>query len=270
MPDQREAQLAYSDLQPEMRDEQGRRRKARKILHVLHHFLGRDDLTGLRVLDIGSSTGFIADECRRDGALVVGSDIDQPGLSLARDKFGNDVLFACADGARLPLADASVDIVIFNHVYEHVVDADAVMDEIRRVLKPEGVGYFGFANKLGVVEPHYKLPFLSYLPAGTADRYVRAFGRADSYYERFRTRGGLRYMAHGLHIWDYTYTVLAEPGRFGAEDQVRPWMARIPERVRRAATPLIPTFLWVGSPSSSISPRGPECVVPPVTVPSHR
>ena len=32
-----------------------------------------------------------------------------------------------ASGDDLPLPDASLDVVVFNHIYEHVVDADAVM-----------------------------------------------------------------------------------------------------------------------------------------------
>ena len=65
--------------------------------------------------------------------------------------------------------------MVLNHIYEHVVDPDAVLREIRRVLAPDGVVYLGLANRLGVVEPHYRLPFLSWLPHGPlADRYVRA------------------------------------------------------------------------------------------------
>jgi 2-polyprenyl-3-methyl-5-hydroxy-6-metoxy-1,4-benzoquinol methylase len=56
------------------------------------------DLTGLRVLDLGCSTGFISDELYRAGATVTGVDIDEPGLARA-----------------------------FTHIYEHVVDPDAVL-----------------------------------------------------------------------------------------------------------------------------------------------
>ena len=103
---------------------------------------------------------------------------------------------------RSPCAQ-SVDIVIFNHIYEHVVDADAVMADIRRVLRPDGVVYLGLGNRLGIMEPHYKLPFLSWLPKRIAHRYVRSTGRASNYYETFRTRRGLRKMCAGLRIWDY-------------------------------------------------------------------
>jgi hypothetical protein len=68
------------------------------------------------------------------------------------------------------------------------------------VLADDGALYLGLGNKYGIMEPHYKLPLLSYLPAGMADRYIKASGRAGQYYERFRGRSGLRRMLVGFHI----------------------------------------------------------------------
>jgi len=73
----RQPQLAYSELQTEMQNEEGRRQKARKIVLVTQHFLGRDDLAGVRALDIGCSTGFTAEELSLAGADVTGIDIDE-------------------------------------------------------------------------------------------------------------------------------------------------------------------------------------------------
>ncbi len=39
---------------------------------------------------------------------------------------------------KIPLPDASVDVALFNQVLEHVVDPDASLREIHRVLKPGG------------------------------------------------------------------------------------------------------------------------------------
>jgi ubiquinone/menaquinone biosynthesis C-methylase UbiE len=264
----RAPQLAYSELQSEMLDEAGRRMKAAKILAVLKHFLGRDDLSGLVALDIGCSTGFIADELSRAGATVTGLDIDEPGLERARTRFGSAISFVNAGGESIPKPDQSVDVVVFNHIYEHVVDADAVMNDIRRVLKPDGVVYLGLGNRLGIVEPHYKLPFLSWLPKPAADRYIRAAGKADSYYESFRTRPNLRRMCRGLNVWDYTYTVLSQSEDFAANDMVPHRLASAPPALWKALTPIIPTFIWVGTPGAS-RPAGPPTTVPPSRVPTR-
>jgi ubiquinone/menaquinone biosynthesis C-methylase UbiE len=199
---ERQPQLAYSESQLLMHDESGRRTKAQKMIRVLTHFLGVESLEGLTAVDLGCSTGFIADELRRAGAAVIGVDIDAPGLAAARARFPAGIAWALADGVALPLQDASVDLVVFSQIYEHVVDPDAVVAEIRRVLKPGGAAYLGLGNRLTLVEPHVRLPLASWLPPKLADRYVRATRRGDRYHERFRTKPGLRRLVHGLHVWD--------------------------------------------------------------------
>lgn len=260
---QRTAQLAYSEQMAAMRDEDTRRRKAAKILAVLRHVLGRASLDGLDVVDVGCSQGFIADELAdAEAAATYGVDIDVPGLAVAQSRFGSRVRFVCAAGESLPFADASVDVAVFNHIYEHVVDPDAVLADIKRVLRPRGVLYLGLGNRLGVVEPHYRLPFLSYLPRGAADRYVRAFGRADSYYEQYRTRPGLRKLMAGWHVLDYTLPVLAAPHAFADDGLVPGPVTKLPEAALAAMLPLLPTYLWVASPSPLVA-RGPALRVGP-------
>jgi SAM-dependent methyltransferase len=264
-PEKRSQQLAYSEQQVLMLDEQSRRPKARKMLSVLQHFLGRASLEGLTILDVGCSSGIVDDELRRSGARVLGIDIDVPGLAKAGERFGDVVSFLCADSERMPLADDSVDVVICNHVYEHVLDPVALFAELRRVLRPDGVAYLGLGNRLGIVEPHYKLPFLSWLPRPLAHRYVRAFGRAEHYHESFSTLSGLRRLTEGFSAWDYTYAVLADPVTFSAGDVVPTWTARIPQAALRAARPLVPTYIWVAT-LTPTHPRGPRLPVPPTRV----
>lgn len=247
-----------------MLDEAGRRQKARKIVAILSHFLGRDDLSGLLAADVGCSTGFLADELHQTGATVIGCDIDVPGLARASSRFGDRVAFVCADGQQAPFPDGAFDVLIFNHIYEHVVDADAVVAELHRILAPDGVVYFGLGNKYGILEPHYRLPFLSYLPPAAADRYVRLLRRAPEYYERHRSRRELAAMTRAFHVWDYTYTVLADPERFAADD-VPALLSRTPTRLLRALQPIMPTFLWVGA-KSPRAPRGPAVRSSPTPV----
>ncbi|WP_308170099.1 class I SAM-dependent methyltransferase [Acrocarpospora catenulata] len=274
---ERAAQLEYSEFQSAMLDEAKRRRKAAKIIAVLAHFLGRDGdrpLDGLTVADVGCSAGFIADELAGAGAArTFGVDIDVPGLRKAATRFGERVAFVCADGTTLPFPDNSVDVLVFNHIYEHVVDPDSVIRDMRRVLTEDGVLYLGLGNRLGIMEPHYKLPFLSYLPPGPADRYVRAFGRADHYYERFRTRGGLRRMLRDFHVWDYTFPVLASPERFAGGElfpgavgrAAKATLERTPRPVLTGLLPIVPTYLWVAT-KTPRRPLGPALPQPPEAV----
>ena len=122
--------------------------------------------------------------------------------------------------------------------------------------------YLGLGNRLGIIEPHYKLPFLSYLPQRAADRYVRTFGRADHYYEQYRTRPGLRKMLADWHVLDYTLPVLAAPAASPTTARSRARSPRLPEPALAAMLPLLPTYLWVASPSP-LRARGPELRVAP-------
>lgn len=258
----RQPQLAYSQLQTEMQNEDGRRQKAKKIVLVSEHFLGSDDLAGVRALDIGCSTGFVSDELSLAGADVTGIDIDEPGLAKATARFGDRISFVKAAGDDIPFPDDSFDLVVLNHIYEHVVDPDAIMSEIRRVLRPDGIVYMGLVNKFGLIEPHYNLPFLSWVPKSLAHRYIRATGRADTYYETFKTRSGLLRMCQGLTVWDYTYTVLTDSKRFNAQDVVPGPLASLPGAAWKLITPVIPTFVWVGTPGTR-RPAGPLTTVEP-------
>jgi ubiquinone/menaquinone biosynthesis C-methylase UbiE len=248
-----------------MLDEQGRKAKADKIASVIRHFLGVSDLKGLSVLDVGCSGGIIANALSENGADVVGMDIDVPGLAKAQRSYGDVVSFVCADSSHMPIASQSVDVVICNHIYEHVVDPHALVREMTRVVKPSGMLYLGLGNRLGVMEPHYRLPFLSWLPRGLAHRYVRASGRADEYHEAFMTRAGLQRLFGGLHVWDYSYSVLAEPEVFAAGDVVRGLAARMPYPALRALRPILPTFIWVAT-TTPVRPAGAQLARPPAPV----
>ena len=240
-----------------MLDEAKRRTKARKLISVIEHALGRDDLAGLRALDVGCSTGFIAAELAAAGARTSGVDIDEPGVSRARARFGREVDFRVARGDALPFADGSMDVVVLNHIYEHVVDPDAVVADIHRVLAPGGLLYLGAGHKYQLVEPHYKLPLLSWLPQPVADRYMRLMRRGDHYYEQYRSRSGLREMLTPFDVWEYTLPVVADPVSFSGDDQVPTWLSRLPERVLAAVVPLAPTYIFVcfKEPSSPAGPR---------------
>jgi SAM-dependent methyltransferase len=251
MPPERRAQLEYSELMDLMLDEEHRRAKARKLIGVLLHFLGRSDLEGLRVADVGCSAGFIADELAAAGGRTIGLDIDQPGLARAAERFGPRALFVRGDGERIPVADRALDVIVFNHIYEHVVDPDAVVNELHRVLVDDGAIYLGLANRFGVMEPHHRLPFLSYLPPSLADRYVQVTGRGDHYYERLRARPSLRRLMRGFAVWDYTFSVIREPQLFASDDMVPVPFRSMPSPALKALMPIIPTYIWVATKNGS-------------------
>lgn len=138
MKDERGYQLEYSNLNPEMYAEAGRRRKAETMRLVLQHAMG-DRLMSARVLNIGCSAGLIDGHLAPHVGSVVGIDIDRPGVSAAQSRNERaNVSFLLADAMSIPVSDESFDVVICSQVYEHVPSASTLMDEIKRVLKVGG------------------------------------------------------------------------------------------------------------------------------------
>lgn len=87
-------------------------------------------------------------------------------------------------GAQLPFADQSFDVVLSNHVIEHVGDERtqrAHLAELRRVMRVDGVGYLAVPNRWMLIEPHYKLAFLSWLPHAWRTPYLRAMRKGEEY-----------------------------------------------------------------------------------------
>jgi malonyl-CoA O-methyltransferase len=100
------------------------------------------------VLDLGAGTGRITRELRRRyrRALVIALDIAPGMLREARRHQRPWARFArvCADALRLPLADASVDVVFSNLMLQWCEPLETALAEVRRVLRPEG--FFAFST----------------------------------------------------------------------------------------------------------------------------
>jgi SAM-dependent methyltransferase len=236
----------FSRLHPRMLDDVGRAPKAAKMLAVLEDALG--ELASLDGLDIGCSGGQLT---RAGGARLrsmVGVDIDGRALERARAADNPpQVRFAEGDAMALPFPDGSFDLVLCNHVYEHVPSAERLMAEIDRLLRPAGVCYFAAANRLQIMEPHHRLPLLSWLPKPLAHRYMQLAGRGASYFENHRSLWGLRRLVSAFDVLDYTGRVVREPERFAAGDLLPPGSLRrwLAPRLLPFVGPLLPTYLWL-------------------------
>lgn len=134
-----------------------------------------------RVLEIGCGSGVIASTLKRMGA----PDLEVHAVDVVDSRLTQDGFeFRLVEGTTLPYDDDAFDVVITNHVIEHVGDIDAQLhhlSEIRRVLRKDGRVYLAVPNAWRLVEPHFRLPFLSWLPRRLADRYVRATGKGTHY-----------------------------------------------------------------------------------------
>ena len=224
--------------------------KVDKVLSILKDNGALPDAQEGVAIDIGCSIGFFAQALTPYFKTVFGLDIDVNALSEAQKLPGNDVdnlAFLTGDSLNLPFADNSIDLILCNHTYEHVPDAEILFSEIQRVLKPGGRCYLGAASRLILMEPHYHLLFLSWLPKLLAHKYMQIMGKGDEYYEMLRTYWGIRKLIRAFDVTDYTLNVLKNPGRFGARDMIREgsWIERTPTFIWKLVYPLLPTYIFI-------------------------
>jgi len=84
----------------------------------------------------GSATHLVSN--LNAGNTVIGVDWSATALARARAR-GLLVVQGGVDTCGLPLPDGCADVVIMSELIEHLVDTDAAVDEVRRVLRPGGV-----------------------------------------------------------------------------------------------------------------------------------
>jgi ubiquinone/menaquinone biosynthesis C-methylase UbiE len=162
--------------------------------------------------------------------------------------FSNEHLNFCAgDAMSLGFPDNSFDVVICSQVYEHVPDARKMMDEIYRVLKPEGVCYFAAGNRLAVDEHHHHLPFLSAIPRPLGHLYLRLSGKGKYYYEKHLSYWGLRRLVARFDIIDYTGKLINMPEQFGAAYMLEPGSSKhkLAQFVVNNLYWLCPGYIWL-------------------------
>ena len=172
------ADLGMPRLPHAVLDLPSRRLKGLKIERLLDLASRRRPL---RMLEVGTGSGGIAHYFGSHPKLRCEVDaVDIHDNRLVTEGYR----YHQVSGTQLPFPDAVFDVVLTNHVIEHVGDRQAQqahLAELHRVLRADGVGYLAVPNRWMLVEPHYKLAFLSWLPRAWRTPYLRAMRRGENY-----------------------------------------------------------------------------------------
>jgi SAM-dependent methyltransferase len=104
--------------------------------YVRREILRHIPADGTRILDVGCGTGRKSRHLVECGATVVGCDISEPGIGVARTRLHEAVVCDLTQG--LPFADESFDVVFSSAVLEHIYPVQRVLAEMYRVLRPGG------------------------------------------------------------------------------------------------------------------------------------
>jgi demethylmenaquinone methyltransferase/2-methoxy-6-polyprenyl-1,4-benzoquinol methylase len=163
------------------------------------------------LLDLAGGTGDISFRALEAGAgRVICSDINWEMLSVAQTRAMErglvaNLTFLCADAERLPLPDRSVDKVSMAFGLRNCTDKDAVLRDVRRVLRPGGRFHCLEFSRLEVsaLQPLYDAWSFRALPA-IGERVAKD---AESY----------RYLAESIRTFPDQETLAAMMRQAGLE-----------------------------------------------------
>ncbi len=224
-------------------DVASRKKKARKIIAVLSLF---KNLKKLSILDIGTGNGMITSELGKHAQLITGVDvIDERIVKDFKFKVIKDDLF--------PFKNKTFDGIISNHVIEHVEQKEKHIQEMYRILKEDGICYLATPNKYAFLEPHYKLPFLSYFPRLLASCYTFIFKRCKYDVTPLSHRKLVKALSPYFYINDLTIQVIKHPERFDIHYPLASVIKRIPAFCFKILQPFFPTYIFVLEKRSSTS-----------------
>ena len=112
----------------------------RFVLDFANRFVS--DRPGAEILDFGCGAGTLVAAGRTAGLNMLGADVyyggSQTRAEAERSGLLGSVIREIHEG-RTPFEDSSFDLITNNQVLEHVEDLDAVLAEMYRILKSDGV-----------------------------------------------------------------------------------------------------------------------------------
>ncbi len=181
-----------------------------------------------RVLDIGSASGSFSIQGLACSVIAIDEDLD--AFTAVVPDSNAELCRVIAGVERLPVASASIDLVICNHALEHFQELEAALQEIARVLKPDGRLYISVPDGHGFCDDAYRWLFEG---GGHVNRF-----RRDDLVRLVESRVGVR-----LAQWQNLYSSLSYIRRIsdlrtvarpGLQDRLK-WIARLPRDLIRTA-----------------------------------
>lgn len=136
---------------------------ARRRFHLARYEFAAARVGGLSVADIACGTGYGSEILLKQGgaAAVTGIDVCPDAIDYARARHAAaGISFHVADALSSGLASGSVDAVVSFETIEHVADAEGLVSEFARILKPAGLLICSTPNAWPLeIAPHHVREF---------------------------------------------------------------------------------------------------------------
>lgn len=217
-------------------DQASRKRKAEKIIRVLNT---RTNVADATILDIGTGAGYIPQQFASHAKKVTSIDL----VDERRVHDGYD--FVQVHDENLPFDTGAFDIVVSNHVIEHVHDQPQHVLEVLRVLRPGGIAYFATPNRNWISDPHYRVPFINWMPRPLASRYLNLTKKKVWDIKPVTARRIKKLAGKNHAVSSLVVDIVKNPETYHLDmlKAAHPVMKRMPRPVLRALSAVSPTVL---------------------------
>jgi SAM-dependent methyltransferase len=177
------------------------------------------------VLEIGCGEGYGVELLYKNAENLTLIDKSPYTAALINDKYPNTTIIQEKIPPLTQLASNSFDVVVSFQVIEHIKDAALYLEEIHRVLKPNGKAYISTPNALKTIARnpwHYKeytFEDLSELFKKTFSEFtiqaIRGNEKTDAYYEKNK-KSVARFLRYDI---------------FNLEHKIPAWLLQIPYEI---------------------------------------
>ncbi|GAB4487454.1 MAG: methyltransferase domain-containing protein [Thermodesulfovibrionales bacterium] len=117
---------------------------------------------GGTLLDVGAGVGCLASIAQARGFTVSGVEVSEWAARFARDEKGLNIITGKLEDAGFE--KESFDVIVINHVLEHVEQPRAMLCNVRELLKPEGMLVIGVPNAASLMAKLKRGRWASLLP----------------------------------------------------------------------------------------------------------
>ena len=167
-------------------------------LNYLPRLVDFSSFKGKKLLEVGCGAGIDLVRFGRGGAIITGIDLSTTALELARKNIEQNGLAADLqkmNGERMDFEDNTFDVVYAHGVLQYTADAQKMIAEIHRVLRPGGQAIIMVYNRISwlnlmrqvtnVALEHEDAPVLKKFSIRELERFLKPFNRYQIIPERF-------------------------------------------------------------------------------------
>ena len=203
-------------------------------LEIVYDELLPQDLSDVRLLDLGCGSGWFSEEARARGAQVTSLDISISLVRITRDRTRG--LVVTADASRTPFAADHFQIIISSEMLEHLREPAVGIEEIGRILAPGGT--------LVLTTPNRRWLWLVSMASKLGWRSFRGYENFLGFEElaQLLKNNGLAIEDHfGFHPWPFQVSFLQSVsrlvGRALAHSRPGRWMLNQAVRAHKPTRP---------------------------------